>query len=295
MPVSPASKYSDRGATIDVVVTFVAATGTTDASPATSERMVEYSVADTGIGIVDAKKEYLFKAFSQAQRSAGGTGLGLFALAKRIEVLGGTCGVRNRDDGKQGSVFWFRMPYRPDLVTVTAAIDPSVALGRPLQLEGCVLPPLRFLLADDTPSVVKMTTRFLTSAGHSVVSVENGNQSLLRLKANRQEFDILLTDIQMPVMDGPESVQRYRAWEAEQRAAGTLTLPPLVIIGMSAKTDPIAVQEGLASGMDLYVGKPFTYAYLVSSLKALDERVQRGLRGLSGATGAAAVVEESKV
>ena len=96
----------------------------------------------------------------------------------------------------------------------------------------------------------------------------------------------------MPVMDGPESVRRFRAWEAEQRAAGTLTLPPLVVIGMSAKTDPIAVQEGLGAGMDLYVGKPFTYAYLVTSLRSLDERVQRGLRELTGGA-VASVTEDS--
>ena len=143
-----------------------AATGTTEPAaagggpaPATSDaKAVEYSVADTGIGIVDAKKPLLFKAFAQAQRSAGGTGLGLFSLAKRVEALGGACGVRDRDDSQQGSVFWFTLPYRPDPQDVAAAMDPAVAASRQPQREEAVLPPLRFLLADDTPSVVKMTT-----------------------------------------------------------------------------------------------------------------------------------------
>jgi CheY-like chemotaxis protein/signal transduction histidine kinase len=73
-----------------------------------------FEVEDSGIGINDDQKKELFRPFKQAQRRAGGTGLGLYSLAKRVESLGGSCGISNRHDGKQGARFWFTIPYRPD-------------------------------------------------------------------------------------------------------------------------------------------------------------------------------------
>jgi CheY-like chemotaxis protein len=71
-------------------------------------------VEDAGIGLSDEAKLTLFNPFKQAQRLAGGTGLGLYSLAKRIEALNGHYGVSNRRDGNPGSLFWFAIPYRPD-------------------------------------------------------------------------------------------------------------------------------------------------------------------------------------
>jgi signal transduction histidine kinase len=67
-----------------------------------------------GIGLSATARETLFQPFQQAQRMAGGTGLGLFSLSKRVEALGGFRGVEERKDGKRGSNFWFSFPYRPD-------------------------------------------------------------------------------------------------------------------------------------------------------------------------------------
>jgi CheY-like chemotaxis protein len=71
-------------------------------------------IEDNGIGMSEEAMESLFRPFKQTQRLAGGTGLGLFSLGKRIEALKGSYGVRKRRDGKQGSLFWFSIPYRPD-------------------------------------------------------------------------------------------------------------------------------------------------------------------------------------
>eukprot|EP00603_Paraphysomonas_imperforata_P003424 CAMPEP_0114439404 /NCGR_PEP_ID=MMETSP0103-20121206/15178_1 /TAXON_ID=37642 ORGANISM="Paraphysomonas imperforata, Strain PA2" /NCGR_SAMPLE_ID=MMETSP0103 /ASSEMBLY_ACC=CAM_ASM_000201 /LENGTH=441 /DNA_ID=CAMNT_0001610159 /DNA_START=59 /DNA_END=1381 /DNA_ORIENTATION=- len=78
------------------------------------ENVIIFSVIDTGVGISQDKMDGLFQPFFQAQKGAGGTGLGLYALSKRVEALGGEYGVRGRDDGAQGSCFWFSIPYRPD-------------------------------------------------------------------------------------------------------------------------------------------------------------------------------------
>jgi CheY-like chemotaxis protein len=73
-----------------------------------------FEVEDTGIGMSEKTMEALFSPFKQAQRLAGGTGLGLYSLSKRIEALGGEFGVRARKDGRQGCLFWFTFPYLPD-------------------------------------------------------------------------------------------------------------------------------------------------------------------------------------
>jgi len=77
-------------------------------------KYVMVSVEDCGIGVPTEVANKLFKPFAQTQRLAGGTGLGLFSLTERMKALGGACGLQNRSDGKQGSVFWFSFPYRPD-------------------------------------------------------------------------------------------------------------------------------------------------------------------------------------
>eukprot|EP00981_Chlorochromonas_danica_P015112 scaffold10587_cov199-Ochromonas_danica.AAC.1 len=79
-----------------------------------STTMIRVEVEDTGIGMSQDAMQALFSPFKQAQRLAGGTGLGLFSLAKRMEALQGKCGVMPRHDGIRGSIFWFAFPYKPD-------------------------------------------------------------------------------------------------------------------------------------------------------------------------------------
>jgi CheY-like chemotaxis protein/signal transduction histidine kinase len=83
-------------------------------SPSDDEWMIRVEVEDEGIGIPLEKRAELFQPFKQAQKRAGGTGLGLFSLSKRVESLGGACGITDRCDGKRGCRFWFTVPYRPD-------------------------------------------------------------------------------------------------------------------------------------------------------------------------------------
>ena len=102
-------------------------------------------VEDTGIGIPQETRTRLFSPFQQAQRmTTGGTGLGLYSLKKRIEALGGNCGIKNRRDKKEGSRFWFTFPYRPDYEsgysegTLTPSSGSRTAtVSRRGSLEGC--------------------------------------------------------------------------------------------------------------------------------------------------------------
>lgn len=115
-----------------------------------------------------------------------------------MEALGGACGVRNRSDGQQGSLFWFRFPYRPqpdDQTAFRAAaepLSPAVSYVFPTSL--------RVLVVDDTASILKTAKRFLSKDGHFVETAENGKESFERLKKDHLTIDLLITDLQMPVM-----------------------------------------------------------------------------------------------
>ena len=135
--------------------------------------------------------------------------------------------------------------------------------------EQVPLRPSRVLLTDDTHSVLKITGRALQRLGLDVITAENGSESLNVLKQHYHDvnmpIDVLLTDLQMPVMDGLESVLRYREFEKEQI---TLALEkgqrhdhiktPLIIIGMSANDDAEIREEAIRAGMNGWLTKPFT-------------------------------------
>jgi CheY-like chemotaxis protein len=103
--------------------------------------MVVIEVEDTGVGLSESARANLFAPFKQAQRLAGGTGLGLFSLANRMEALHGHCGVRSRRDGAQGSLFWFAFPYKPDAEAAAAALETDLTAESLAQL-GMQRPPL---------------------------------------------------------------------------------------------------------------------------------------------------------
>ena len=184
-------------------------------------------VTDTGIGISDDKIKTLFAPFQQAQRFAGGTGLGLFSLARRVEAQNGACAVHKREDGTTGSVFWFMLPYVPDptmeqecmmnggsptfLGTLspvrTSVMSELSEVGGPdngresarspstRHLAGLPQAPLNILLVDDSISVMKTTRMMLTKQGHTVDTAVNGADALDSLM--KKSYDIVLMDIQV--------------------------------------------------------------------------------------------------
>ena len=175
-----------------------------------------FEVEDSGIGIAEDKLKTLFMPFKQAQRFAGGTGLGLFSLAKRVEAQRGQYGVRNRSDGTVGCVFWFALPYSPDptmnpdgLLTScreTDYIDDTqtddyLEKSRTVS-DASDLPTspflLNILLVDDSVSVLKTTKMMLTRQGHSVDTAVNGADGLEKLL--KRHYDIALMDIQVHII-----------------------------------------------------------------------------------------------
>ena len=239
--LSNAAKYSHKGH-VDIAVALEK-----------DRQHLRFEVQDTGVGLSDEAMHDLFKPFKQAQRLAGGTGLGLFSLAKRAEALQGTYGVMRRPDGEQGSLFWFTIPYRPDetssnahkqretvgsldlsgrfvnaIMSDTMLCDSSFAKcsvqEAPFDLPPSVGSPYNVLVVDDAPLIVKMTTMLLQRKGHTVQHAVNGADALEKLDGhadsctgNMSPYDVVLMDLQMPVLDGIEAIRRLRAAEEKQR------------------------------------------------------------------------------
>lgn len=261
-----------------------------------SDEELMFEVIDAGIGISEEAMKTLFNPFKQTQRLAGGTGLGLYSLAKRIEALKGKYGVHQRDDGKQGSVFWFTLPYKPDTITAQQSTNEVTVSGcrtgenspvntrRSISLNQSTFDSiktfdrsegLRILLAEDTPSVAKITSMMLRRQKHHTAVAENGQIALEMLYKSETEeekmFDVVLMDLQMPVMDGLEATRRIRAHEREvenKRGSANHNLPHLVVIGVSANSDHETMEEALKAGIDDFLPKPF-------SMDAFKEVVKR--------------------
>ena len=238
-----------------------------------------FEVEDDGIGIPDDKMNSLFQPFKQAQRNAGGTGLGLYALANRTQAIGGTYGVCRRHDGQRGVLFWFTVPYRPDrtvadldyknispvdwTVDDVSAHSPSenkktngAQILKPIDL---VAEGVKILLVEDSIMIQKATTRSLRNIGHSADIANNGLECLQRIQ--EKSYDLILMDINMPVMDGLEAIRRIRADEGaatESRYTGKKQF----VIGVSADSDAETREAALGAGMNDFVEKPLNMKQL---------------------------------
>ena len=238
-----------------------------------SEMMILITVEDSGVGITEKARKNLFQPLKQTQRVAGGVGLGLYCLSKRIEALGGAVGVTSRADDTTGSMFWFTFPYRPDDDTArTDCHDDSFANTGSTKLN---LQAMRILVVDDSISILKVTSRLLKMNGHTVETASNGSIGLDMLKAGYKDrqFDMVLTDIQMPIMDGNEATELFRKYEdkteIEDWGNSILRKSRLLIVGMSANTDEQSREGALKSGMDYFIAKPFAYKDLLILLQSI--------------------------
>jgi signal transduction histidine kinase/CheY-like chemotaxis protein len=243
--VGNALKFTERG-NIKVAVSTV--------TPPASPNQVElcFSVSDTGIGMTEAQQTNIFRAFTQADSSTtrryGGTGLGL-TISQRLTVLmGGQIKVESRPG--EGSTFSFTLPFGRS----EEALKPK---ERALRSEERKLAGLRALLVEDNPTNRLVATKLLEKAGISVAVVEDGAQALARLNDAPEAFDVVLMDIQMPVMDGLEATRHLRA-------DARFDLLPIIAMTADAMADDR--QRCLDVGMQEYVSKPIDIAKLLAAL-----------------------------
>ncbi|HED19431.1 MAG TPA: response regulator [Gammaproteobacteria bacterium] len=211
---------------------------------AEAEQM-QFVISDTGIGITPEQQTRLFMQFSQADvstiRKYGGTGLGLYISRQLAEKLGGTLTVESK--AGEGSHFTLAIATGPledvEWIEATDKVKEAETESGPIinQLTGHIL------LAEDTEFNQQLITHLIKRTGCAVTVVENGRQAVG--KALSGDYDLLLMDMRMPVMDGLEATQKLR----EQGYSG-----PIVALTANAMTRD--VEHYLAAGCDAFLAKP---------------------------------------
>ena len=217
------------------------------------------TVRDSGVGIAVEKQASLFEKFTQADNSAtrrfGGTGLGLAICRELTQMMGGLISVESHEG--RGSVFTVELPLE-------RGVAPAAATPQTHATEEADEGALRLLAAEDNPTNQQVLAAVMGSLGIEIDIVADGR---LALEAWRDgAYDLILMDIQMPVMDGIDSARAIRAAERE---SGRNRTP---IVALTANALSHQVEEYLAAGMDGHVAKPIEIAKLYEAIsRALTE------------------------
>jgi len=204
-------------------------------------------VEDSGIGIEPAKRDKLFQPFYQVDasitRQYGGTGLGLHICKRLAEMMDGDISAEGRPDG--GSVFQVQVWLREKLPVPESAADQTAASPEKIMHYHDV----QILAVDDHPTNLEIVEELLSAANIRTHRASNGQEALEILRQQgRQAFDLVLMDIQMPVMDG------LTATRAIRQMPGFADLP---VIALTAHTMEHEKRAGLAAGVNDHIGKPF--------------------------------------
>jgi two-component system sensor histidine kinase/response regulator len=217
---------------------------------------VEVVVADTGIGIPEDKLAHIFDAFAQGDSSTtrryGGTGLGLSICRQLVGLLGGDIGVDSRVGA--GSRFRFLVEVREATSAEAEALQAKAAAASEVTSPTPAANALHVLLVEDNIVNQRLVRGLLDRKGHRVTIAGNGREAVELVATST--FDVILMDMQMPVLGGVEATLEIRAWEAEQ---GRRRTP---ILALSAAALPADRAAGLQAGMDAYLTKPIRPAEL---------------------------------
>lgn len=216
------------------------------------------AVTDTGIGIPADKREAIFQSFTQVDSSTtrkyGGTGLGLTISQKLVERMGGRIWVESEPG--HGSTFYFTVACR------TAAEAREPVQPRPVEpVSGTparATAPRRILLVEDTPDNRMLIKAYLKHEPYTVDEADNGETAVERFKTGN--YDLVLMDVQMPVMDGHEATRRIRAWEAAQGRV------PTPVIALTAHATCEEMDRSAAAGCTAHLTKPIKKATLLDTI-----------------------------
>jgi signal transduction histidine kinase len=203
--------------------------------------LMEVSVSDTGIGIPEDKQEIIFDHFTQANsqttREFGGTGLGLVITKKLLELFGSE--IKLESQVGKGSKFYFNLELDLGAEQQLRKDDASNPTLNENTLRG-----LRVLLVEDYPINVKVACKFLERWNVEVDVAENGQVAVAKFAP--QKYDLILMDIQMPVMDGYESTRNIRLMDTQ-----------IPIIALTASSSLSTQDVAFQVGMNDYLSKPF--------------------------------------
>lgn len=216
-----------------------------------------FSVSDTGIGITPEQLPYIFDSFSQAgtdiTRKYGGTGLGLTICQQLLAMQGGSIEVIS-EPGK-GTIFSFRIAYGCDTTAIIGAQPQKSQPQNQHQFAG-----KHFLVVEDNPINQQLIEYVIKKAGADVTLAGHGGEAIEILK--KQTFDLIIMDLQMPVMDGYETTKHLRT-------TMKLRTPILAMTANALKGEQVRCLE---VGMDGYMSKPFEFRDFYSRVTALLEK-----------------------
>lgn len=215
---------------------------------------LKFEIKDTGIGIPKSKLKTIFESFSQADASVtrkyGGTGLGLTIVRQLVQLQHGTIKVSSEEN--EGSTFTVVVPYRIGIKDLQVSKGRS-ALNKTLQLKNASI-----LLVEDNDINRLYAGSILKMWGCPFDTAENGEVAIEKYK--NSHFDLILMDIQMPVMDGFETTKVIRQWSNEKSK--------IPIVALTANATQRDIDKCISLGMNDCLTKPFTQEDL---LKVLDK------------------------
>lgn len=251
--IGNAIKFTERGS---VLLQVSARPGDDDRSN------ILFEVIDTGVGITPRKQRHIFASFAQEDGSTtrrfGGTGLGLSISKQLVELMGGNIRLKSRPN--KGSTFSFELCVKAcdELSDSARSLQQHYyeATGEPTvfnQLQG------RVLIAEDNAVNQAVAVGMLTGMGVDSVAVKNGRDAVEAFCSD--DFDAVLMDCQMPMLDGYQATKEIRNFESLNRK------DPVRIIAVTANALAGDMQKCVAAGMDDYLAKPFTSDQLYIALK----------------------------
>ncbi len=213
---------------------------------------IQFEVTDTGIGIPSDKLDTIFDSFSQADetftRKYGGSGLGLTIVRQLVELQRGTIQVRSKED--HGSTFTVTIPYQVARHKAIPAESSHETLVHDFSQPAYVL------LVEDN-DINRLYAGSILKKWHCRVdTAENGLVAVEKIKNN--DYDLVLMDVQMPVMDGYEATKAIRQLNSEKRN--------VKVIALTANATPSDIEKCLQAGMNDYLAKPFTPDELMSKI-----------------------------
>lgn len=213
------------------------------------DKHVQFVIKDTGIGMTAAQLDIIFDAFAQADESMsrrfGGTGLGTTISKQLVELMGGKISATSING--EGSEFSFCLPMQP-----VKFIEESK------QQNQQPIPSLHVLVVDDIDQNIDLLTLILKRQGHSVSEARDGEQALVQMENNI--IDLVLMDIQMPVMDGLTAVKHRRQYEEKN---GLTRIPIIALTASVLPQDRLSAEQ---AGMDGFSNKPINIPQLLTEI-----------------------------
>jgi CheY-like chemotaxis protein len=247
--IGNAVKFTEQGSVVVTVAARESGNGGME---------LHFEVTDTGIGIPIEKQSTIFEAFAQADgsmtRRFGGTGLGLTISSRLISLMGGAISVESEPG--HGSCFKFTIQADPADEPFIAPDNTAAETSR--LPDRHALHAFQVLLVEDNPVNQRVILRLLEKRGHQVTIAGNGIEALQALI--QAEFDIVLMDVQMPLMTGIEATEAIRRTERDSGRR-------IPIVAMTAHAMKGDKEACLASGMDGYLSKPIRPEELLSALE----------------------------